>query len=394
MKPVTASWDVIVIGAGAAGMMCASQAGQRGRRVLLIDHSSKLAEKIRISGGGRCNFTNLHCRPEHYLSQNPHFCRSALARFTPQHFIALVERHGIAYHEKTLGQLFCDDSAQQIITMLKEECALGQVAWRMPCEVLAVTREADGFHVTTTQGRHLAPALVIATGGLTVPKVGASPFAYRIAEQFGLKVIPQRPALVPLSFAPETLTQFGDLSGVSLEVEVSCHNGRFREHLLFTHRGLSGPAILQISSYWNPGDFISINLLPSLDVRSWLMDAHASRTRFDNLLCEVLPKRFAQQWCAAHHLAKPMQQFTRDELNDAAHALCNWQVRPSGTLGYNKAEVTLGGVDTGALSSKTMEVRSVPGLYFIGEAVDVTGHLGGFNFQWAWASGSAAGHAV
>lgn len=387
-------WDVIVIGAGAAGMMCAAQAGQRGRRVLLIDHSSKLAEKIRISGGGRCNFTNLHCRPENYLSQNPHFCRSALARFTPQHFIALVERHGIKYHEKTLGQLFCDDSAQQIIAMLKAECAMGKVTWRMPCNVFTVNREDHAFHVTTSQGSYHAPALVIATGGLTVPKIGASPFAYRIAEQFGLNIIPPRPALVPLSFAPETLAQFGDLSGISLDVEVSCNGGRFREHLLLTHRGLSGPAILQISSYWNPGDFITINLLPDRDVSSWLETAHASRTRFDNLLAEALPKRFAQQWCAAHHLEKPMQQFISSELTNAAETLCNWRVRPSGTLGYNKAEVTLGGVDTDGLSSKTMEAKSVPGLYFIGEAVDVTGHLGGFNFQWAWASGSAAGLAV
>ncbi len=388
-------WDVIVIGAGAAGMMCAAQAGQRGRRVLLIDHSSKPAEKIRISGGGRCNFTNLHCRPENYLSQNPHFCRSALARFTPQHFIALVERHGIKYHEKTLGQLFCDDSAQQIIAMLKAECALGKVTWRLTCDVLAVTREEDGsFHVATHQGNHRTPSLVIATGGLTVPKIGASPFAYRIAEQFGLKIIPPRPALVPLSFPPETLAQFGDLSGISLDAEVSCHGGCFREHLLFTHRGLSGPAILQISSYWNPGDFISINLLPDRNVRSWLLQAHSSRTRFDNMLSEALPKRFAQQWCNANNLVKPMQQFTSDELSIAAEALCNWRVQPSGTLGYNKAEVTLGGVDTDELSSKTMEAKSVPGLYFIGEAVDVTGQLGGFNFQWAWASGDAAGHAV
>ena len=387
-------WDVIVIGAGAAGMMCAAQAGQRGRRVLLIDHSSKLAEKIRISGGGRCNFTNLHCRPENYLSKNPHFCRSALARFTPQHFITLVERHGIKYHEKTLGQLFCDDSAQQIIAMLKSECTLGKVDWRMPCNVLAIAREDDAFHVATNRGSYHAPALVIATGGLTVPKIGASPFAYQIAEQFGLNIIPPRPALVPLSLAPETLSQFGDLSGVSLDVAVSCNGGNFHERLLLTHRGLSGPAILQISSYWNPGDFININLLPERDVRSWLEAAHASRTRFDNLLAEVLPKRFAQQWCAANHLEKPMQQFTNDELVDAAEALCNWRIRPSGTLGYNKAEVTFGGVDTDGLSSKTMEAKSVPGLYFIGEAVDVTGHLGGFNFQWAWASGNAAGLAV
>jgi predicted Rossmann fold flavoprotein len=387
-------WDVIVIGAGAAGMMCAAQAGQRGRRVLLVDHSSKLAEKIRISGGGRCNFTNLHCRPENYLSQNPHFCRSALVRFTPQHFIAMVERYGIRYHEKTLGQLFCDDSAQQIIAMLQAECSLGKVTWRMACNILSVIREDNSFHVATDQGQYRAPALVIATGGLTVPKIGASPFAYRIAEQFGLKIIPPRPALVPLSLTSETLAQFGDLSGISLDVEVSCNGGRFRDRLLLTHRGLSGPAILQISSYWNPGDFISINLVPNRNILSWLMAAHSSRTRLDNLLSELLPKRFAQQWCAINNTAKPMQQFTSAELSDATNTLCNWQVRPSGTLGYNKAEVTLGGVDTDGLSSKTMESKSVPGLYFIGEAVDVTGHLGGFNFQWAWASGNAAGNAV
>ncbi len=394
MPSTVVNRDVIVIGAGAAGMMCAAQAGQRGRKVLLIDHGQKLAEKIRISGGGHCNFTNLYCRQENFLSQNPHFCHSALARFTPQHFIALVERYGIKYHEKTLGQLFCDDSALQIIHMLKSECDLGRVTWRMPCEVQTVIRKDGVFQVATSQGRYQSQALVIATGGLTVPKIGATPFAYHIANQFGLHVVPPRPALVPLSFEPETLSRFGDLSGVSLDVEVSCNGGRFRESLLLTHRGLSGPAILQISSYWNNGDFISINLLPGRDVRAWLGSRHSSRTRFDNLLAQMLPKRFAQQWSAAYRLAKPMHQFTPKELDNAVEALCNWRVRPSGTLGYSKAEVTLGGVATDGLSSKTMEVKTVPGLYFIGEAVDVTGHLGGFNFQWAWASGSAAGLAV
>jgi predicted Rossmann fold flavoprotein len=386
--------DVIVIGAGAAGMMCAAQAGQRGRRVLLIEHYHKLGEKIRISGGGRCNFTNLHCAPEHFLSQNPHFCRSALARYTPRHFIAMVERHGIAYHEKTLGQLFCDDSAQQIIDMLKSECDRGGVEWRMPCEVREVTREGKVFAVTTDQGIYRAPSLVVATGGLSVPKIGAGPFGYRLAEQFGLKVVAPRPALVPLSFDPAALARFGDLSGISIDAEVSCNGGRFREKLLLTHRGLSGPAILQISSYWRGGDFIEIDLLPGRDAEAWLLAEQSSRAQLDNLLAQALPRRFAQQWCAAHGGSGPLSQFSHSALKALAHGLHHWRVQPSGTLGYNKAEVTLGGVDTDDLSSKTMEARAQPGLFFIGEVVDVTGHLGGFNFQWAWASGHAAAQAV
>ena len=387
-------WDVIVIGAGAAGMMCASQAGQRGRKVLLIDHGHKLAEKIRISGGGHCNFTNLYCGPDNFLSQNPHFCRSALARYTPQHFIALVERHGIRYHEKTLGQLFCDGSAQQIIALLRSECERGQVTWRMPCEVQAVSQNAEGFQIATTHGHYQSRALVMATGGLAVPAIGSTPMAYQIAEQFGLAVITPRPALVPLALEPETLTRFGDLSGLSLEVEVSCRKGRFRESLLFTHQGISGPVVLQISSYWQNGDFISIDLLPDKDAETWLRDHASGRVRIDNFLAEVLPRRFAQQWCAAHDLSKPLCQFTPPELRKIGETLGNWRIRPSGTLGYHKAEVTLGGVATEELSSRTMESKKVPGLYFIGEAVDVTGHLGGFNFQWAWASGNAAGQAV
>jgi predicted Rossmann fold flavoprotein len=387
-------FDVIVIGAGAAGMMCAAHAGQRGRRVLLIEHYRKLGEKIRISGGGRCNFTNIHCGPEHFLSRNPRFCRSALARFTPRHFIAMVERHGIRYHEKTLGQLFCDESSQQIIDMLKAECGLGSVEWRMPCEVLAVSQSDRGFAVATSAGKFAASSLVVATGGLSVPKIGATPFAYRIAAQFGLEVVPPRPALVPLSFETETLARFGDLSGIALDAEVSCNGGRFRERLLITHRGLSGPAILQISSYWKGGDFIAIDLLPGRDAFEWLNTRRGSRSRLDNVLAEVLPKRFAQQWCSALGVAKPLNELSERELRAAAEALHAWRVRPSGTLGYNKAEVTLGGVATEDLSSKTMEASAVAGLYFIGEAVDVTGHLGGFNFQWAWASGVAAGMAA
>jgi hypothetical protein len=391
---MTASdFDVIVIGAGAAGMMCAAQAGQRGRRVLLIDHYHRLGEKIRISGGGRCNFTNLHCRPEHFISANPHFCRSALARYTPQDFLALVRRHGIAWHEKTLGQLFCDDSAQQIIDLLRSECERGGVQWRMPCAVERVSHEGGTFSVHTAGGTWRAPALVVATGGLSVPKIGATPFAYRLAEQFGLNVIAPRPALVPLSFEPEALARYGDLSGISLDAEVSCNGGRFRESLLLTHRGLSGPAILQISSYWHGGDLIDIDLLPGEDAPAWFAAHRGGRARFDTLLAQRLPKRFAQQWCAAGDLARPLAEFSPPALHDAARQLHRWQVRPSGTLGYNRAEVTLGGVDTAELSSKTMEVTRVRGLYFIGEAVDVTGHLGGFNFQWAWASGHAAGNA-
>ncbi len=388
------AYDVIVVGAGAAGMMCAAQAGQRGRRVLLIDHSQKLAEKIRISGGGRCNFTNLYCGPEHYLSQNPDFCRSALARYTPRHFIALVERYGIRYHEKTLGQLFCDGSAQQIIELLRSECEAGQVTWRRPCEVHGVVAISEGFRIATTQGQYHSQSLVIATGGLAVPAIGSTPMAYQIAEQFGLSVVPPRPALVPLALESETREHLANLSGLSLEVEISCGQGHFREAMLFTHRGISGPAVLQISSYWKDGDLISINLLPDMDTQTWLAEHGTSRTRFDNFLAEVLPRRFALQWCELHHLKKPVCQYSPTQLQHIGKTLNNWSLRPSGTLGYHKAEVTLGGIDTQELSSKTLESKKIAGLYFIGEAVDVTGHLGGFNFQWAWSSGHAAGQVV
>ena len=378
-------------------MMCAAVAGKRGKSVLLIEHYHKLGEKIRISGGGRCNFTNLHTRPESFLSTNPHFCRSALARYTPQDFIKLVDSHAIKWHEKTLGQLFCDDSAVQIINMLKTECDRAHVELRMSCVVSAVTKTNSRFLVKTAQGDFNAASLVIATGGLAVPKIGATPFGYKIAEQFGLKIVPPRAALVPLSFDPESLAQYGDLSGISLDAEVSCHDGRFREALLLTHRGLSGPSILQISSYWqngSPKDPIHINLLPDPAVLAWLHEQRSAKTLFSNLLAERLPKRFAQQWCEAHQLAKPAIQLSDKIFANALAALQDWQVKPSGTLGYNKAEVTLGGVDTHALSSKTMETNDVPGLFFIGEVVDVTGHLGGFNFQWAWASAVAAGQAI
>ncbi|MBL8520031.1 MAG: NAD(P)/FAD-dependent oxidoreductase [Betaproteobacteria bacterium] len=378
-------------------MMCAAQAGQRGKSVLLIDHVAKLGEKIRISGGGRCNFTNLNCRPENFLSQNPHFCRSALARYGPRDFIALVERHGIRYHEKTLGQLFCDDSAQQIIALLRTECDRGGVRWKRPCKVAGVSRGISTFVVATDQGDYETGALVIATGGLSVPKVGATPFGYQVAEQFGLPVVPPKPALVPLSFAPELLAHLGDLSGISLDAEVHCRTGRFREALLITHRGLSGPAILQISTYWQDGparDPIRVNLLPDAAACAALRGKRSSRMQLPNLLSEYFPQRFAEAWCRMHALSG-----TAAGLGDAAFkalvdGLVDWQVKPSGTLGYNKAEVTLGGVDTRALSSKTLGATGVPGLFFIGEVVDVTGHLGGFNFQWAWSSAVAAAEAL
>jgi len=384
-------FDVVVIGAGAAGMMGAAQAGQRGRRVLLIEHYHRLGEKIRISGGGRCNFTNRGAGPANYLSQNPDFCRSALARYTPAHFLRLVEAHGIAYHEKKLGQLFCDDTAQDIIALLKAECDAGNVQWRMPCPVDGVTRVDDGFVVATPQGAVRCSSLVIATGGLTVPKIGATPFGYRIAEQFGLAIVPPRPALVPLAFAPEALARYGDLSGVSVDAEVACNGGRFRENLLFTHRGLSGPAILQISSYWDGRAPLTIDLLPDVDIVAWLAARATSTALLPNALSELLPRRFAQQWCAAEGLTLPIAKLDADRRREVAARLHAWQVRPSGTLGFNKAEVTLGGVDTRGLSSRTMGAVAVPGLYFVGEVMDVTGWLGGYNFQWAWASGHAAG---
>jgi predicted Rossmann fold flavoprotein len=387
-------FDVVVIGAGAAGMMCAAEAGRRGRRVLLIEHYPVLGEKIRISGGGRCNFTNAGAGPDNYLSQNPDFCRSALARYTPRDFVALVERHGIAYHEKKLGQLFCDRSARDIIAMLQSECDRGRVEWRMPCPVDGIVHEGRAFAVATPQGTVRARSVVIATGGLTVPKIGATPFGYKVATQFGMNVVPPRPALVPLAFPPEVLARFGDLSGVALDATVSCGGVRFRENLLFTHRGLSGPAILQISSYWDGKAPLLIDVLPDIDAADWLDREQRSALLLPNVLAGRLPQRFAQLWCAAHEASVPVNQLPHRRLRELAKALHGWQVRPSGTLGYNKAEVTLGGVDTRELSSKTMGATRVPGLFFIGEVVDVTGWLGGYNFQWAWASGHAAGQAA
>jgi predicted Rossmann fold flavoprotein len=385
--------DVLIVGAGAAGMMCAIEAGKRGRRVVLVDHATKLGEKIRISGGGRCNFTNIDARPENFLSANPDFCRSALARYTPRDFLALVERHGIAWHEKKLGQLFCDESAQQIIDMLKAECDDAGVRWVMPAKIATIEKH-DTFKVATDQGGFECASVVIASGGLSIPQIGASPFGYRIAEQFGLRVTELRPALVGLTFAPDTLVQFGDLSGISLDAVVRCNGASFRENLLVTHRGLSGPAILQISSYWRPGADLSIDLLPDRNAAEMLGDIHVAEKLLANALGEILPQRFAQRWVDANFENQPVKRFGASRLKEIAGRLHDWRVRPSGTVGYKKAEVTLGGVDTRELSSKTMEARSQPGLYFIGEVVDVTGHLGGYNFQWAWSSGFAAGQGV
>jgi predicted Rossmann fold flavoprotein len=387
------SADVVVIGAGAAGMMCAIEAGKRGRRVLLLDHAEKLGEKIRISGGGRCNFTNIDARPENFLSANPDFCRSALARYTPRDFIALVEKHGIAWHEKKLGQLFCDGSAQQIIDMLKAECDNAHVQWCMPAKISSIEKR-DRFLVASSRGTFDCQSLVIASGGLSIPQVGASPFGYRIAQQFGLEVTELRPALVGLTFTPETLAQFTDLSGISVDAALSCNGASFRENLLVTHRGLSGPAILQISSYWRPGLDLSVNLLPDRDAWEILKRAQASEKLLANVLGEFLSQRFAQRWVEFNFENQPMKRFGAPRLREIAQRLHGWRIRPSGTVGYKKAEVTLGGVDTRELSSKTLEARKRPGLYFIGEVVDVTGHLGGHNFQWAWASGHAAGQAV
>ncbi len=402
------SKDVAIIGAGAAGMMCAIEAGKRGRSVLLIDHTHKLAEKIRISGGGRCNFTNRYAKAENFLSSNPHFCRSAMARFTPQDFIALIEKHRICYHEKKSGQLFCDDSSQQIIDMLQHECATAGVDWQMPSQVkqveyLATDQETQHagwkFILTTERNSITASSLVIATGGLSIPQIGASALGYQIANQFGIRVTPLRPGLVGLTFSAEDFAGFKDISGVALDAEVSCSGAAFRENILFTHRGLSGPAILQISSYWQPGEFIHVNLLPQQDAQQIFLTHRQSAMMLPNLLTHYLPKRFVQAWCSImlaqlSIAAKPMSQYRDSELRQIADKLHNWQIVPSGTVGYKKAEVTLGGVDTHELSSKTMESKRVPGLYFIGEVVDVTGHLGGFNFQWAWSSGYAAGQAV
>ncbi len=388
--------DVIILGAGAAGLMCAAVAGQRGRKVLLLEQSRYPGEKIRISGGGRCNFTNLHTSPANFLSDNPRFCSSALNGYTQSDFIALVESYGIAYHEKTRGQLFCDGSSRQIIEMLLEECGKAGVQLRLGARVAAIAKNENGFAVVADQGEHRCRSLVVATGGPSIPKMGSSGFGYKIAEQFDLKIVPPRAALVPLTFDAALLAQFKDLSGVSVDAVVSRGKISFDEALLFTHRGLSGPAILQISSYWRDGDDIIVDMAPGIDVLAGLKRLRGDHPRQEmaTALAGFLPKRLARTIADVTGGPERIADFSDMHLLNVAAAVKQWRVRPNGTEGYRTAEVTLGGVDTSGLSSKTFETRSIPGLHFIGEVVDVTGHLGGFNFQWAWSSGYAAGRHV
>ncbi|HLL70276.1 MAG TPA: NAD(P)/FAD-dependent oxidoreductase [Pyrinomonadaceae bacterium] len=383
--------DVIIIGGGAAGLFCAIEAGKRGRRVLVVEHAGQVGKKIAISGGGRCNFTNTNASAANFISANPHFSKSALARYTPADFVALVERHGIAYHEKKLGQLFCDGSARQIINMLLAECSDAGVEIRCSCRVRRVERAGE-FRLETDQGSFSCASLVVATGGLSIPQLGATDFGYKIARQFDIKIQPTRPALVPLTLDAETQTRLADLSGVSLDAVAACHGAEFRENILVTHRGLSGPAILQVSSYWQPGESVNLNLLPDTDAQALLLEHQRSEIEPATLLGQFWPRRFAQAWCKLYAPPnKPLRQFSPRELEALAAKLERWQIAPAGTEGYKKAEVTAGGVATDELSSRTMEATRVPGLYFIGEVVDVTGQLGGYNFQWAWASGYAAG---
>jgi predicted Rossmann fold flavoprotein len=388
--PMDQEFDVIVLGGGAAGLMCAIEAGKRGRRTVVLERAARVGKKILISGGGRCNFTNLHCGPENFISANPHFARSALAAYTPADFIALVERYSIPYHEKTLGQLFCDGSAQAIVQMLEEECAKYGVS--ILTNITADAVQHDGsFTVRASQGQFRAPALVVATGGLSIPKIGATAYGYELARQFGLKIVETRPALVPLTFNGEERQRYGELSGVSTEVVASIGRQRFREKMLFTHRGLSGPAILQISSYWTPSGSITLDLAPDRDLTAPLRNGlRRDLSALKDAFRAVLPQRFADRWLELH----PPHAWTNHALTELERLAHNWVITPESTEGYAKAEVTAGGVDTGELSAKTMQSRKLPGLYFIGEVVDVTGHLGGFNFQWAWASGFCAGQAV
>ncbi len=392
-------YDVIIIGAGAAGLMCAMQAGQRERKVLLLDHSAKIGEKIRISGGGRCNFTNLHTTPANFLSQNPDFCCTALSRYTPQDFIALIEKHDIVYHEKKLGQLFCDGSSQQIIDLLVSECRQANVSMQMEASINAVEYKGGQYSVKTNRGDYNSLSLVIATGGLSIPKIGATSFGYEIAKQFGLNIIPTRAALVPLTFQNDMLEFCKELTGISVEAAVSHGKASFAEGLLFTHRGLSGPSILQISSYWQTGEAIEINLAPEVDALSILKDRkqQTPKQEVQTTIAEILPKRLAQSICTLHHCESGRGRIAEigdKRLTALADNVNRWQIKPNGSEGYRTAEVTLGGVDTTQLSPQTMEAKNQPGLYFIGEVVDVTGHLGGFNFQWAWASGFAAGQNI
>jgi predicted Rossmann fold flavoprotein len=387
--------DAVIIGAGAAGLMCARVAGQRGRSVVVLERAGRIGNKILISGGGRCNFTNLHAGPDNYLSSNPDFCKSALARFSPGDFLALVEHHRIPWHEKKLGQLFCDHSSRDIVEMLRRECEAAAVNIQTSTDVIAIRRENDLFLVETSRGLYQTPRLVLATGGLSLPKLGATDFAYRIARQFGLNVLPVRAGLVPFTFSGPRLDFCRELSGLSAACVVASETGpAFAEQLLFTHRGLSGPAILQASSYWQPGTPIHINFFPNAGARAWLEENRTSGAQLNTLLARRLPERLAQALAAERAPLRPLRSHPPAELDAIARALENWTLEPAGTEGYATAEVTVGGIDTRDLHSKTMEARAVPGLHVIGEALDVTGWLGGYNFQWAWASGHACGLAI
>ncbi|EOY5378026.1 NAD(P)/FAD-dependent oxidoreductase [Cronobacter dublinensis] len=391
-------FDAIIVGAGAAGLFCAALAGQAGRRVLVLDNGKKPGRKILMSGGGRCNFTNLYVEPSAYLSANPHFCKSALARYTQWDFIDLVGKYGIAWHEKTLGQLFCDDSAEQIVTMLMAECEKGGVTVRLRSEVLGIARDENGYTLTLSGGAVQTPKLVIASGGLSMPGLGATPFGYKVAEQFGLKVLPTRAGLVPFTLHKPLLEQIQTLSGVSVPAVVTADDGTvFRESILFTHRGLSGPAILQISSYWQPGEWVTVNLLPDVDAGAFIDEQRAAHPNqsLKNTLAMLLPKRLVECLQSLGQLPDvTLKQLNSRQQQELLETLHGWRVQPNGTEGYRTAEVTLGGVDTHELSSRTMEARNVPGLYFIGEVVDVTGWLGGYNFQWAWSSAWACAQAL
>jgi predicted Rossmann fold flavoprotein len=393
--------DALVVGGGAAGLMCAIAAGRRGLRVVLVEHANRVGKKILMSGGGRCNFTNTGAGPANYLSANPHFCKSALARYTPAHFIELVERHGIAYHEKELGQLFCDESSKLIVRMLLDECAAAGVRVETSCSIERVVHgDAGDFHLHTSRGEFSAPALVVASGGLSIPAMGATGFGYELARRFGHALLPTRAGLVPLTLSGKPQERLADLSGVAFPVTATANGASFSNSMLLTHRGISGPAILQVSSYWQPGDLLELDLLPGRDALDTLLALQRERpgTELRTLLGDLLPKRFAQRLCEhwLAHLApaRPARQFNLPQLREVAAVLQAWPLVASGTEGYRTAEVTLGGVDTDGLSSSTMQSRHVPGLYFIGEVVDVTGWLGGYNFQWAWASAHAAGTAV
>jgi predicted Rossmann fold flavoprotein len=391
-----AAFDAVILGGGAAGLMCALTAGQRGKRVLVVEHANRVGKKILMSGGGRCNFTNTGTTPANFLSANPHFCKSALARYTPQDFIAMVERHGIAYHEKELGQLFCDESSKQIVAMLLAECAAANVRIETSCSVERVRHGDGGFHVHTQRGTFAGDSLVVATGGLSIPAMGATGFGYELARQFGHAVLPTRAGLVPLTLSGRHQERLADLSGVALPVTAQCGDASFSNFMLITHRGVSGPAILQVSSYWQPGAALRIDLLPGRDALETLRVLQHERpaAELKTVLGELLPKRFAQRLCEGQLTSRPMKQYNLPQLRDIATLLSQWPLVASGTEGYRTAVVTLGGVDPDQLSSSTMQSRLVPGLYFIGEVVDVTGWLGGYNFQWAWASGRAAGLAL